>query len=320
MALPFLSACAYARHLMATKKALGKGLGALIKKQPGATEPPKAQIAEGDQVQRVDITSVVPSPLQPRKRFSEEALAELQGSIAQHGIIQPLIVRKVDGKFELIAGERRWRASQLLELTEVPIIVRTATDIEVLEMALIENLQRQDLSPIEEAHGYVRLAKEFSMKQEEIAKRVGKSRASVANAMRLLDLHDDIQELVAGAQLSVGHAKAILSLKDHKSQLAASSQILKKGLTVRAAEKLVQSFHADQTNPKPAEKNALAPAAEDTPEVITTIANSLQKQLSTQVTIQHTKKKGKIEIEYYGNEDLQRILELLGLPTDSLTK
>jgi len=300
---------------MATKKALGKGLGALIKKQPGATEPPKAQIAEGDQVQHVAISSVVPSPLQPRKRFSEEALTELQGSIAQHGIIQPLIVRKVDGKFELIAGERRWRASQLLELAEVPIIVRTATDIEVLEMALIENLQRQDLSPIEEAHGYVRLAKEFSMKQEEIAKRVGKSRASVANAMRLLDLHADIQELVAGSQLSVGHAKAILSLKDHKSQLSASSQILKKSLTVRAAEKLVQNFHADQT---PAEKKTSPAPTEDASQALSGIEESLRKQLATQVNILHTKKKGKIEIEYYGSDDLQRILELLGLPTDSL--
>ena len=163
-------------------------------------------------------------------------------SIRQHGIIQPLIARPVDGKLELIAGERRWRAAVKLGLATVPVIERLASDRDVLEMALIENLQREDLNPIEEAAGYVRLAREFSMKQEEIAARVGKGRASVANAMRLLDLHPDIQSLVAQARLSVGHAKAVLSLKDHEAQKLAADRILHRGLTVRAAEKLVQQL------------------------------------------------------------------------------
>ena len=163
-------------------------------------------------------------------------------SIRQHGIIQPLIVRAVNGKLELIAGERRWRASGKLGLATVPVIEREASDRDVLEMALIENLQREDLNPMEEAAGYVRLAKEFSLKQDEIAARVGKSRASVANAMRLLDLHRDVQMLVAQGRLTVGHAKAILSIKDHDTQLLASDQVIRRQLTVRATEKLAQSF------------------------------------------------------------------------------
>ena len=299
------------------KQALGKGLGALIKKQPGASPPPKADIPEGAQVLQVPVSKVVPSPLQPRATFSEEALEELKDSIAQYGIIQPLIVRKVDGKYELIAGERRWRAATSLGVKEVPLIVRPASDIEVLEMALIENLQRQDLSPIEEAKGYVRLAREFSMKQDDIAKRVGKSRAAVANAMRLLDLHPDIQSQI-GSTLTVGHAKAILSLKDHDAQLLASEQIIKKSLNVRAAERLAQSLRSENQTEDKVTKKAPGKVTPETSPALRNVQNALREQLATQVTIHHSAKKGSIEIEYYGNDDLQRILELLGLPSEDL--
>jgi len=298
------------------KQALGKGLGALIKKQAGASSA-ETSAASGDDAKRVrdvPLDQIVPSPLQPRTVFVESPLDDLVESIKQHGIIQPLIVRVVDGKYELIAGERRWRASKKLGLATAPIIEREASDRDVLEMALIENLQREGLNPMEEATGYVRLAKEFSLKQEEIATRVGKSRASVANAMRLLDLHKDVQSLVAQGRLSVGHAKAILAIKDQDSQLLASDQILKRQLTVRAAEKLAQSFLAGEPVPSGDPKKPAAPSARETDIHVRAISNRLREAFATHVVIHHTPKKGRIEIEYYGDDDLQRILELLGLP------
>jgi ParB family chromosome partitioning protein len=298
------------------KQALGKGLGALIKKQPGAptAESPAASPDDAKRVRDVALDQIVPSPLQPRTVFVESPLDDLVESIRQHGIIQPLIVRVVDGKYELIAGERRWRASKKLGLATAPIIEREASDRDVLEMALIENLQREGLNPMEEATGYVRLAKEFSLKQEEIAARVGKSRASVANAMRLLDLHKDVQSLVAQARLSVGHAKAILAIKDQDSQLLAADQVLKRQLTVRAAEKLAQSFLAGEPVPSGDPKKPAAPTARETDIHIRAISNRLREAFATHVAIHHTPKKGRIEIEYYGDDDLQRILDLLGLP------
>jgi len=288
------------------KKALGKGLGALIKQQPVSKEP-AAGTETSEPQDYVSIDQIVPSPLQPRKHFAQGQLEELMQSISQHGIIQPLIVRKVNGKLELIAGERRWRASKELGLTEVPFRIREATDHEVLEMALIENIQRKDLDPIEEAQGYVRLAKEFNMKQETIAKRVGKSRASVANAMRLTELHPDIQDHVAHSRLSVGHAKAILSIKDHPSQCLAADQILKKNLTVRAAEQLAKEI----AHPKKSKSNQSHSREADA--VIKQIQSTLRERFATKVKLTHTPKKGKIELSYYGNDDLQRILDLLGV-------
>ncbi|MBB5353739.1 ParB family chromosome partitioning protein [Haloferula luteola] len=294
-----------------SKQALGKGLGALIRKQDSAT--PTSSTGDGaGHAREVPIDSVVPSPLQPRTHFVESPLDELVESIRQHGIIQPLIVRKVADKYELIAGERRWRASKKLGLATVPVIEREASDRDVLEMALIENLQREDLNPIEEAAGYVRLAKEFSMKQEEIGERVGKSRASVANAMRLLELHPDIQVLVAQSRLSVGHAKAILAVKDKDTQLLASDQILRKSLTVRAAEKLAQELSQGLNDSgKPGRASGSGNTEADAQ--LRAIQNRLRDHFATHVTVQHGAKKGKIELEYYGNDDLQRILELLGV-------
>ncbi len=295
-----------------SKQALGKGLGALIRKQPGTPgkETENAAADGAGRAREVPIDRVVPSPLQPRSTFGESPLDELVESIRQHGIIQPLIVRPVDGKFELIAGERRWRASKKLGLATVPVIEREASDRDVLEMALIENLQREDLNPIEEAAGYVRLAKEFAMKQEEIASRVGKSRASVANAMRLLDLHPDVQLLVAQARISVGHGKAILSIKDKDCQLLAADQILKKNLNVRAAEKLAHTFDPGAGADGKARSGG-GPSGMDSQ--IRAIQNRLRDHFATHVSVHHSPKKGRIELEYYGDDDLQRLLDLLGI-------
>lgn len=292
------------------KKALGKGLGALIKGATSDTVPDaKVELRPGESVSQVPINDLVPSPLQPRKHFAEGSLDELRQSIDQLGIIQPLIIRRVDGQMELIAGERRWRASKLLGLETVPVIERPSSDREVLEMALIENLQRQDLNAIEEAEGYVRLAKDFGLKQDIIAKRVGKSRASVANSMRLLDLQPSIQRHLADGHLTVGHAKAILGVKVPNEQIAVSDQILRQNMTVRAAEKFVQDYHKTGEKKSKGKRKVVEPH-------ITAIQNRLRDHFATQTLIHHTDKKGKIEIEYYGNDDLGRILNLLGLDLD----
>src|SRR5213595_823521 len=219
------------------RSGLGKGLGALI----GTPSPvPREEVVEtGEKVHQINLASITPSPLQPRKDFAREALQELIDSIRQHGIIQPLIVRQVGTRFELIAGERRWRAAQELGLTTVPAILRTANDLEVLELSLIENLQRADLNPIEEAQGYARLANEFGMRQEDIAVKVGRSRAAVANALRLLDLHPQVQVWLAQNLLSVGHAKVLLALKAPEEQLLAAETVLRRNATVRSTERLV---------------------------------------------------------------------------------
>src|SRR5437667_6799727 len=220
------------------KMALGKGLSALIAAQP-APAPGIAAVDDSEKIQRVSLYSITPSPLQPRKDFGADALSELVESIRQHGIIQPLIVRAIDGRHELIAGERRWRAAQEAGLDEVPVIIRSASDRDVLELALIENLQRADLNPIEEPQGYARLAGEFGMRQEEIAQKVGRSRAAVANAMRLLDLHEQVQTWLTQNLISVGHAKVLLALKAPEEQLAVAETVLRRSATVRATERLV---------------------------------------------------------------------------------
>ena len=297
---------------MIKQPALGKGLGALIRK---STPVPMLDslVDKNDfkRVRDVPIDQVIPSPLQPRSHCEESPLEELVESIRQHGVIQPLIVRAVNGKLEIIAGERRWRASGKLGLATVPVIEREASDRDVLEMALIENLQREDLNPMEEAVGFVRLAKEFSMKQEDIASRVGKSRASVANAMRLLDLHPDIQSHVAQGRLTVGHAKAILSIKDRDYQMVVADQVMRRHLTVRAVEKLAQSF-LNRALGEPAESKKTA-VSREVDIHIRAITHRLREYLATHVAILHAAKKGKIEIEYYGNDDLQRLLDLIGL-------
>jgi ParB family chromosome partitioning protein len=296
---------------MPKPSALGKGLGALISNRPASPiASPTPDPDKGERIQQIALEKIVPSPLQPRKVFKDEQLQELVESIRERGIVQPLICRPRGELFELIAGERRWRASQTLGLKEVPVLVREASDRDVLELALIENLQRQDLNPIEEARAFHRLAEEFSMKQEEIAKCVGVSRASVANTVRLLDLQDQIQTWVAQDRLSVGHAKVLLGLRAHEEQLAAAEEILRKGLTVRATETLVNR-HLEQSGKKTPKRKtsvetALAPA-------LFRVQSQLQRHFATHVAIHHGEKRGRLEIEYYGTEDLNRILEILGL-------
>ena len=305
-------------------------MGALIRK-PGAKNAPtkssksgtaakkspkaKERKDPGSEVSEVAITDVVKSPLQPRGEIPESNLEELVDSIRAHGVIQPLITRRVRGKFELIAGERRWRACQKLGLKTVPIIARKASDREVLEMALIENLQRQDLNAIEEANGYVKLAKEFDMKQDEIAKRVGKSRATVANSMRLLDLHKEIQKFVADGLITVGHAKAILGIKVKREQREIAAQVMRRRLTVRATEKMVQDLLSD--GPQKTGKGGKANDPE-TEAMVRSLTSRLRQHFTTHVSVSHTPKKGRIELEYYGNDDLERLLELLGVSTEEL--
>ena len=315
------------------KQALGKGLGALIKKpaakksaparkkqKAGTANKKRAKTKDSDSsesdVLEVAIDEVVTSPLQPRGEIPEANLEELVESIRAHGVIQPLITRRVRGNYELIAGERRWRASQKLGLVTVPVILRKATDREVLEMALVENLQRQDLNAIEEANGYVKLAKEFDMRQDEIAKRVGKSRATVANSIRLLDLQKDIQKFLADGLLTVGHAKAILGIKVKRDQRTVADQVMRQRLTVRATEKLVQKIQAGETSASNRTKNTHSDP--ETEAMIRSLTSRLREHFTTHVSISHSPKKGRIELEYYGNDDLGRLLELLGIPAEEL--
>lgn len=284
------------------KPALGKGFDALIN-QNLSRESLSAPQA-GDIVHQLSHSSIIPSSLQPRAIFTPEQLAELVDSIKEHGIIQPLIVRKTQsGKYELIAGERRWRASGILGLSTVPAIIREASDKDVLELALIENLQRENLSPLEEASGYMRLKTEFRMKQGDIAKRVGKSRAAVANSMRLLDLPQPVQDMLGNSFISVGHAKVLLSLKNQDQQIQLGRDIVNKGYTVRQTEKAVQKL-LNPPEPAPARKPA-SPQYKK-------ISSVLAKQFGTPVNISSQGNRGTIEITFSSKAEFIRILELLG--------
>lgn len=293
------------------KVALGKGLNALISSKSPVNPVPQ----EGESVIKVPLNMIVPSPLQPRKEFKPESLSELVESIRERGIIQPLIVRPVNGKYELIAGERRWRASSQLQLKEAPVIVRQVSDSDVLELALIENLQREDLNAIDEAQAYARLAQEFNLKQEEIAQKVGKSRASVANAMRLLDLSPEVQAYIITGRLTVGHAKVLLSVKSHEEQKLLAETLIRQSATVRAAEKLVAQHLQQLQGTRPTRSRASSKTA-SLPPALENVQNRLRNHLATHVVLQHHDKKGSLEIEYYGLDDLQRILGLLKMPNE----
>ena len=291
------------------KQALGKGLSALINSRV-VNPAPSEEL--GERIQKLGLDLIVASPLQPRIEFPTEHLHELVESIRERGIIQPLIVRKVDGKYELIAGERRWRAARELGLPEVPAIVREASDREVLELALIENLQREGLNPIEEASAYQRLSRDFGLTQEDISKRVGKSRASIANAMRLLDLDADVQSLLKHDRISVGHAKVLLSLKAHDEQKWLAEQIIRRGASVRVAEKLAAE-HLAKTGRTTGRRKATLPPEQELAPALKRVENLLTHRLGTRVVIHHGDKKGSIHIEYYGDTDLNRILSALGM-------
>lgn len=295
------------------KLALGKGLGALITPKVATPTP---IVSDGERVEMIPVGSLVASPFQPRREFKEEPLQELADSIKERGIIQPLIVRKVGSKFELIAGERRWRAAQRAGLAEAPAIVRVASDRDVLELALIENLQRADLNPIDEAQAFARLATEFDLRQEDIAQRVGRSRAGVANSLRLLELEPQIQTWLTQNLLTVGHGKVLLGLKDSEQQLAAAQIVLRQSSTVRETEAIVQNFlQKHGLTPSPRRRSASDPAPLSP--ALLHVQNRLQSHLATHVTVAHGEKKGRIEIEYYGSDDLQRLLKVLGMPEES---
>ncbi len=320
--IAFGTSAATLRSFMPKPAALGKGLSALINVRVATPTP---IVEKGERIQVIPLSQITPTPLQPRSVFRDENLQELVDSIKEHGIIQPLICRKKGDNFELIAGERRWRAAQRVGLPEAPVIVRIATDQEVLELALIENLQREDLNPIEEATAFSRLAHEFGLRQEDIAQKVGKSRAAIANAMRLLDLEPQVQSWLVQSRISVGHAKVLLSLKSGEEQALLAEEIIRRALTVRAAEKLVAGQFAKNGTVKPTRgqnsQTAAAAAANghgSLAPALLHLQNRLQQHLATHVTLQHTDKRGSIEIEYYGTDDLHRLLAVLGLHLDGV--
>jgi len=296
---------------------LGRGLDVLIKdgttakKQATAKQAPARTAPEGG-VREVPVNKVVASPWQPRSNFGAEALMELVDSVKVHGVLQPLLVREVGKKFELIAGERRLRAAQAALLKKVPIIVIEASDEKALEIALIENLQREDLNPIEEAEGYALLQKKFNLTQEGIAKQVGKARASVANALRLLELSDHIRKYVADELLSVGHAKVLLSVDSDKEKEQLAKRAIKEGLSVRSLEKIVKKLGQPAKKPR-AERSDLPP------DYLHTLSDELHQYFGTSVRITPSKTltngrkvKGSLEVDFHDNDELDRLLTLVG--------
>ena len=281
---------------MASNKGLGKGLGALL---GDFTEEP----AENSAYQLLPIYKVEPNPDQPRQDFDEAELQALADSISVHGVIQPLTVRQLpSGYYQIIAGERRWRAARLANINEVPVVVMEADDRKAMELALIENLQRQDLNPVEEALGYQVLMEQYGLTQEEAATRVGKSRPAVANALRLLGLCPEVLEKVKKGELSAGHARAILTLKTEKKQLEAAQKIISLALSVRQAETLCKNMNKE---PQPEKKTVFAV------DYVAECEKNLSKHLGRGVKIVNGKRKGRFELEFYGQEDLQHLLEIL---------
>ena len=282
---------------MASQKGLGKGLGALL--GDFAEEP-----QEKSAYQSLPIYKVEPNPDQPRKDFDPEELENLAESIRVHGLIQPLTVREMPtGYYQIIAGERRWRAARLARLSEVPVVIIEADDRKAMELALIENLQRQDLNPVEEALGYKSLMEDYGLTQEEAASRVGKSRPAVANALRLLGLNPEVLELVRSGSLTAGHARAIASLKSEKKQLDAAKKVIALSLSVRQTETLCKNMEKEPA-PQPEEPVLKV-------DYVAECEKSLSKHLGRGVKIVNGKRKGRFELEFYGQEDLQKLLDAL---------
>ncbi|AOC58142.1 MULTISPECIES: ParB/RepB/Spo0J family partition protein [Bacillus] len=275
-------------------KGLGKGINALFNHVDSNEET----------VEEIKLKDLRPNPYQPRKTFDDDALSDLKESIQQHGVLQPIIVRKSIKGYDIVAGERRFRAAQQAGLTTIPAIVREFSETLMREIALLENLQREDLSPLEEAEAYASLLDHLSVTQEELAKRLGKSRPHIANHLRLLTLPDEVQKLIADGTLSMGHGRTLLSLKNKNKLAPLVKKIVDEGLNVRQVEKLVQQLNENvprETKKKEAPKDRVLKERE----------SFLQNYFGTSVTIKKQKKKGKIEIEFLSNEDLERILELL---------
>lgn len=282
---------------MAERRGLAKGLSTMISLDTSSK-------IDENVVSELNIIDVEPNKEQPRKVFDKEKLDALTSSISEIGVILPIIVTKKDsGRYMIIAGERRWRAAKAAGLKKIPAIIKNYEEKEAAEVALIENLQREDLNPIEEAKGYKSLIDGFSMTQEEISKRVGKSRSAITNSLRILNLPDEIIKYVISGEISQGHARALLSLNNDKLKIEIAKRIIKEGLNVRQIENLVKNLN--ETKPKKKKNNSQIDVE------IKSIAENLSKSFSTKVTIKHGQKKGEIKIEYYGNDDLDRILKIL---------
>ncbi|MDE0290896.1 MAG: ParB/RepB/Spo0J family partition protein [Candidatus Dadabacteria bacterium] len=279
------------------RQSLGRGLDSLI---------PKSLETESTGYQMVSTDLLKPNPSQPRKQFEQGALEELAESIKENGVIQPLIVRKTDGGFEIVAGERRWRAARIAKLEKLPVVIRTATDQDVAELTLIENIQREDLNPIEEAEAYEKLSERFGLTHEDIAKKTGKNRSVVTNQLRLLKLSDKAKEALVSGAITAGHARALLAASSPEEMNSLLGEVLKKDLTVRRTEALVKKKSRDTEWPA---EPALNEVAED---IFTReLTEELSGKFSTKVRISRSKTKGKIEIEYYSPEELERIIGIL---------
>ena len=295
---------------MALKRGLGKGLDSLIptnvmvesEVKHSTVSTASSPEEEKDGTLMVKLSKVEPNREQPRKNFDEDSLQELAESLKQFGMLQPILVQNRGDYYEIIAGERRWRAAKIAGLKEVPVIVRELTDQEIVEISLIENIQREDLNPIEEAQAYKRLLTEFHLKQDEVAERVSKSRTAVTNSMRLLKLCDEVQKMVVDDMISTGHARALISIEDPEEQYLIAQKIFDEKLSVREVEKLVKDLHKPPKPPKEENKTLQA--------IYQEISERLKQSLSTKVSVSAKQNgAGKIEIEFYNHEDLERLLE-----------
>lgn len=292
---------------MAASRGLGKGLDVMIPNIIGETKEKKqkTEVKEESPETTVAITKVEPNRKQPRKLFDEDKLQELADSIKQFGLLQPILVQDRKDHYEIIAGERRWRAARLAGLKEVPVIIKNYSDQEIVEIALIENIQREDLNPIEEAQAYKRLLEEFNLKQDEVAERVSKSRAAVTNSIRLLKLGDRVQQMVIDDMISTGHARALLAVENEEEQYNLAQKIFDEKLSVRDIEKIVKNLHKPVKTKKLDDKALQA--------IYLDIEEKLKQKLSTKVAVTSKGEgTGKIEIEFYSHEDLERILDMIG--------
>lgn len=286
------------------KKGLGKGLESLFEND---SMPALSEDTEKQETTEIKLSMIEPNPNQPRNYFDPESLEALAQSIAEHGLIQPItITPQKNGRYMIVAGERRWRAAKKAGLTSIPALIKELTDEEIAKIALIENLQREDLNPIEEALGYKSLIDDYSLTQEAVSKIIGKSRSAVANSLRLLVLDDDIQKLLIDGSLTGGHARALLSVENENERKLFAKRIIEEGLNVRQAEALAKQLN------KPKKKKS-KPAVDAYSIELDRLQERLSSGLGTKVKISHTQKRGKIEIEYYGNEDLERILNLINM-------
>jgi ParB family chromosome partitioning protein len=286
---------------MARKRGLGQGLSALI------TDDLEEEISSENKrnISKVKITQIEPNPNQPRNQFDEDGLHELAESIKRFGVLQPLVVIKKDKFYEIIAGERRWRAAKMAKLKEIPIIVKEFTEEEIVEVALIENIQRENLNPIEEAMAYHRLIHEYKLKQDEIAEKVSKSRSAIANALRLLQLDERVRQMLIDEKLSTGHARTLLGVKDLEKQYEVALQVFDHELNVRDTERLIKKLLKPENNDEHKKKKDYMDP------IMASLEKNIEEILGTKVNIQNKKNKGKIEIEYYSNQELERIIDLL---------